>query len=133
MIVLDASVLAGAVGDDSDEGHAVRRRLRTEGEVAIPDLADVETVAVLRKRWRAGDLSDNRFKVAVLELLELPIDRYPAGPLMLRAFELRSNVTAYDACYVALAEGLGCTLLTGDARLSRAPGVRCQIEVFAGA
>jgi predicted nucleic acid-binding protein len=130
VIVLDASVLAGAVGDDGADGRAARRRLLAEGDVAIPDLADVETVAVLRKRWRSGDLSDRRFKAAVRELLELPIARYPTGPLMTRAYELRANVTAYDACYVALAEGLGCTLLTADARLSRAPGIWCGIEVF---
>ena len=133
MIVLDASVLAGAVGDDGADGRAARNRLLLEGDAAIPDLAYVETVAVLRKRWRIGHLSDRRFKDAVGQLLELPIDPYPTGPLMTRAYELRANVTAYDVCYVALAEGLRCTLLTGDARLSRAPGARCAIEVFAAA
>ena len=60
----------------------------------------------------------------------LPLNRYPTGPLMGRAYELRANVTAYDACYVAVAEALNCPLVTADARLSQASGPRCLIEVF---
>lgn len=101
-----------------------------ETHLAAPDLVDVETVAVLRKRWRAGDLTARRFKAAIDDLLDLPLDRFPTGPLMIRAYELRSNVTPYDAAYVALAESLAYTLLTADARLSRAPGSRCQIELL---
>ena len=130
MIVLDASVLANVVGDDSQVGRAARIRLATAGDAAVPDLADVETVAVLRKRWLARDLTDHRFKTAVGDLLALPLIRYPTGPLMGRAYELRANVTAYDATYVALAEGLACTLLTADTRLARTPGISCQVEVF---
>ena len=96
----------------------------------MPDLGDVETVAVLRKRWIAGDLSDRRFRTAVEDLLALPITRFPTGPLMTRAYELRVNVTAYDASYIALAEGLACPLLTADARLARAPMVNCPVEVL---
>ncbi len=131
MIVLDASVLAVVVGDDAHDGPVARARLAAEGAAAVPDLADVETVSVLRRRWRAGDLTDVRFRDAVDDLLRLPLDRYPVGRLMMRAFELRHNVTPYDACYIALAEGLGCVLLTADARLSRAPGIACRVEVFA--
>ena len=67
---------------------------------------------------------------SVDDLLALPLARFPTGPLMSRAHELRANVTAYDASYIALAEGLACTLLTADARLARAPLVRCDIEIF---
>lgn len=56
--------------------------------------------------------------------------RVPTGPLMVRAYELRANVTPHDAAYVALAESLGYTLLTADARLSRAPGIRCRVDVL---
>ena len=66
------------------------------------------------------------------DLTALPVTSYPTGPLMVRAYERRANVTPCDACYVALAEGLACTLVTADARFSRAAGVRCNIEVFAG-
>jgi predicted nucleic acid-binding protein len=108
MIVLDASVLASIVADDGPTGNAARARLSATADASIPDLADVETVAVLRKRWIAGDLSAPRFRAAIDDLLALPITRFPTGLLMLRAYELRANVTAYDAAYVALAEGLSC-------------------------
>jgi predicted nucleic acid-binding protein len=93
-------------------------------------MADVETVAVLRKRWMAGDLTALRFRAAIEDLLALPLKRFPTGPFMLRAYELRANVTPYDACYVALAEGLNCALVTADARLSRASGVTCDVELM---
>ncbi len=130
MIVVDACVLANVVGDDGQTGVAARSLLAAAGEASVPDLADVETVSVLRKRWIAGTLTARRFRAAVDDLLALPIVRYPTGPLMSRAYELRANVTAYDACYVAVAEALGCTLVTGDAKLARASGPRCRIEVL---
>jgi predicted nucleic acid-binding protein len=55
---------------------------------------------------------------------------YPTSSLVRRVWELRNNLTAYDACYVALAEALGCTLLTADVKLSRAPGTRCPIDLI---
>lgn len=130
MIVLDASVLANLVADDGPSGDTTRARLTAAGEASIPDLADVETVAVLRKRWLAGDLTAARFRNAIDDLLALPLARYPVGPLMPRAYELRANVTAYDAAYIALAEALVCTLVTSDARLAAAPGTDCDIELL---
>jgi predicted nucleic acid-binding protein len=130
LIVVDASVLANIVGDDGPTGVAARVRLQAAGDASVPDLADVETVSVLRKRWIAGALTARRFHDAIEDLLALPLTRYPTGPLMTRAYELRANVTAHDASYVAVAEALGCVLVTGDTRLARAAGPRCQIEVF---
>ena len=130
MIVVDASVLANVVADDGPTGDSARRRLLRAGDASVPDLADVETVSVLRKRWLAGTLPTRRFRQAVEDLTSLPMTRYPTGGLMRRAYELRSNVIAYDAAYIALAEALTCTLLTADARLSRATGIRCNVEVF---
>lgn len=130
MIVIDASVLANVVGDDGEHGDAARDRLATAGDASAPDLVDVETVAVLRKRWLADDITARRFRAAVDDLLMLPIARFPAAPLMLRAYELRANVTAYGASYIALAEGLDCRLVTADARLARVPGIRCAVEVL---
>lgn len=129
-MVLDASVMANLVGDDGAHGTLARRRVGGEIHLAVPDLIDVETVAVLRKRWRAGDLTARRFRAAVDDLLALPLDRFPTGPLMTRAYELRANGTPYDAAYVALAESLGYVLLTADARLSRSPGIRCRVELM---
>jgi predicted nucleic acid-binding protein len=130
LIVIDASVLANVVGDDGPTGKSARQRLLAAGDASVPDLADVETVAVLRKRWLAGSLPTHRFRQAAEDLASLPMTRYPTRHLMHRAYELRSNVTAYDATYIALAEVLACTLLTADVRLSRAAGIKCNVEVF---
>lgn len=130
MIVVDASVLANVVGDDGEDGHKARAELRAADAVAAPDLVDVETVAVLRKRWLAATLSDQRFEAAVEDLEALDMQRVPVLRLMRRAYELRANVTAYDASYVALAEGLDCELLTADERLAKASGPRCEIRVI---
>jgi predicted nucleic acid-binding protein len=130
VIVLDASVLANVVADDLLTGRLARARLAQAGDAAIPDLADVETVAVLRRRSLAGRLTHGRFRSAIEDLLALPLARFPVGRLMRRAYELRANVTAYDAAYIALAEGLACPLITGDRRLGVVPGINCQIEVL---
>ena len=130
MIVIDASILANVVGDDSPVGDAARNRVAVAVHVAAPDLVDVETVAVLRKRWIAGTMPDRRFKSAVEDLVALPIIRYPTGPLLLRAYELRANIAPYDAPYVALAEGLSCTLLTANKRLARSPNITCQVDIL---
>ena len=93
-------------------------------------MADVETAAVLRKRWIARTITPERFAGAIDVLVELPFRRYPASPLLRRACELRATVTVYDAVYVALAEALGCDLVTVDSRLARAQGPRCAIRVL---
>lgn len=124
MIVIDASILANVVGDDGPTGIVARARLAVGGDLSVPDLVDVETVSVLRKRWIAGTLTARRFRDAVDDMLAIPLIRFPSGPLMTRAYELRANVTAYDASYVAVAEALGCVLVTGDGRLARASGPR---------
>jgi predicted nucleic acid-binding protein len=130
LIVIDASVLANVVGDDGSDGQRARAEFRGAGDVAAPDLVDVETVAVLRKRWLAGTVTDQRFAAAVEDLGQLDLDRYPVLRFMRRAYELRANVTAYDSAYVALAEQLGCALLTADRRLASASGPRCAIRVL---
>lgn len=129
--MVDASVLANAIGDDATDGDVARDAIRQGGSVSAPDLVDVETVAVLRKRWLAGALPARRFASAVRDLEQLAIDRYPTLRLMWRAYELRNNVTAYDAAYVALAEALDCPLVTADARLASAAGVRCDVDLVA--
>jgi predicted nucleic acid-binding protein len=130
LIVIDASVLANVIGDDGDDGDLARSEFRSADDVAAPDLVDVETVAVLRKRWIAGSITARRFSSAITDLESIGIVRYPTLPLMRRAYELRHNVTAYDAAYVALAEILDCELLTGDGRLGDAPGPACSIRVL---
>ena len=130
MIVVDASILANALGDDGEDGHTARDELRAAGDLAAPDLIDVETVVVLRKRWLAQAISTERFDAAVTDLQRLDFERVPTRRLIRRAYELRANVTAYDATYVALAEALGCELLTADQRLANAAGPHCAIRVL---
>ena len=129
MIVVDASVLANLVGDDGPDGRLARSLLDGVEPVAVPDLADVETAAVLRKRWVARTLTERRLSAAVEYLAALPFLRFPARPLLPRILELRTNLTAYDAVYAALAEALSGTLLTADARLANAAGPRCPIRL----
>ncbi len=123
-------MLSNVIGDDGAAGRVARARLAAADRVSAPDLVDVETVSVLRKRWLAGGLTARRFRSAIEDLRALPIVRFPTGPLMVRAYELRANVTPYDATYVGLAEGLDCTLVTGDGRLARAPGIQCTVEIL---
>ncbi len=130
MIVLDASVLANVVGDDGADGALARELVANEPDVSLPDLADVETASVLRRRWLADDIDARRFAAAIEDLVALPFPRYPALPLLRRAYQLRQNVTAYDAIYVALAEALGCSLVTADQRLARAAGLGCPVRLI---
>jgi predicted nucleic acid-binding protein len=130
LIVIDASVLANVIADDAGDGQRARDAIREADGLSAPEQVDVETVAVLRKRWFAGTLSDGRFAAAVNDLVDLDVDRYPALPLLRRAYELRANVSPYDATYVALAEGLACALVTADARLANAPGATCEIRLL---
>lgn len=131
MIVVDASVLANVVGDDGADGDRAREVVAGQ-ELSVPDLVDVEVVSVLRRRWLAKTMTARRFAAAVDDLSVVPADRYPVLPFMPRAYELRANVSAYDAAYVALAEQLDCALVTADRRLAAAPGPRCAIAVISG-
>lgn len=129
MIVVDASVLATALADDGDDGDHARGRLR--GQVlAAPEVIDLEVPSVLRRLLRSGHLPARRAKQALVDLVDLPLHRAPHRALLARCWSLRDNVTIYDASYVALAEEMNVVLVTADARLSRAPGLRCQVEVL---
>ncbi len=130
MIVVDASVLVNAVGDDGPDGETARTALAGAEGLSAPDLADVETAAVLRKHWLTGDITEARFDEAVADLTRLPVHRYPTLPFLSRAAQLKANVTMYDAVYIALAEALDCPLVTADARLLTAPGIRCSVELI---
>lgn len=130
MIVVDASVLSNVLGDDGHDGRLARKSIRAAGDISAPDLVNVETTAVLRKRWIDGTITKGRFVKAIDDLEAIQIDRYPTLKLMRRAYQLRDNLTPYDAVYVALAELLKCELLTGDAKLAKAPGPKCKIRLL---
>ncbi|MBA3528681.1 MAG: type II toxin-antitoxin system VapC family toxin [Propionibacteriaceae bacterium] len=129
MLVVDASVLATALADDGRDGDLARRRLLGE-PLAAPQLIDLEVVSVLRRLTLAGQLPERRSALALADLVDLPVRRAPHTPLLKRCWELRANVTAYDAAYVALAEMLDAVLVTTDERLARASGLHCTIEVL---
>lgn len=131
MIVVDASVLAVALGDDGPDGAVARAALAGE-TLAAPQLIDLEVLSVWRRHVSGGLMTPDRAEAAVSDLFSLPIRRASHQHLIGRCWELRQAITVYDAAYVALAEALSVPLLTGDARLSRAPGVRCRVDLLGG-
>lgn len=129
MIVLDASaaielLLRTPTGED------IARRIAGE-TLAVPHLVDVEVAQVMRRYARAGAVTASRARQLLVDLVDLDAARYPHDVLIARAWQLRANLTAYDAVYVALAEALGAVLLTCDGRLARAPQHRARVEQFA--
>jgi predicted nucleic acid-binding protein len=129
VIVVDASVLATSLGDDGPDGDRARARLRGE-RLAAPELVDLEVASVWRRQVRAGAMDDRRAVLALADLGTMPLRRTPHRPLLVRCWELRDNLTISGAAYVAAAEAWGVLLLTGDARLARATGPTCTIEVL---
>lgn len=128
-VVLDASVAVTALAGGSAEARALRSRL--DGTVChAPHLVDAEVGSVLRRRTASGDLTRSLAEAALRGVSALIDERYPHGPLSAAAWGLRNNVSYYDALYVALAARLGVPLLTADARLARAPGLPCDVEVI---
>jgi predicted nucleic acid-binding protein len=129
MIVVDASALLEVLLN-TPSGSAVARRLFAENETLhAPHLLDVEIAHALRRYARAGELDGVRGLQALEDLADFPLTRYPHDLFLPRIWELRHNMTAYDAAYVALAEGLAAPLLTRDAALPSAAGHHAQIEL----
>ena len=125
MVVVDASVLINALLING----AARARL-ADANLQAPDLIDAEVLSVLRRLVLAGRLTEQHALSALTTSQQLGLRRHASRHLWPRAWELRSNLTAYDALYVALAERLGATLLTADARAARAPDLQCSVEVM---
>lgn len=129
MIVVDASVLVVALADDGPDGDAARGRLHAE-RLNAPELIDLEILSVIRGLERSGQILPRRATLAIRDLAQVPLRRARHTNLTPRCWELRANLTPYDASYVALAEALGVPLVTADTRLARAPGVTCTVEVL---
>lgn len=128
MIVADSAAVVDALTavDGTDE---LRAFLASE-ELCAPTLLDFEVVSALRGLTLRGDLTATRAEDVLTDFDDLEIQRWPAGDaLRRRAFQLRDNVSAHDAAYVALAEALDCSLLTRDVRLARSTGYLVAIEV----
>jgi predicted nucleic acid-binding protein len=107
----------------------LRERLRGQ-DLAAPELIDLEVVSVLRRQLAVGKLDTRRALLALDDPLDLPVQRAPHRALPRRCWELRYNLSVYDAAYVALAEALDTLLVTADARLANAVGVKCTVEVL---
>jgi predicted nucleic acid-binding protein len=112
-------------------GARVAERLFQSGETLhAPHLLDLEVAQVLRRYALAGDMDSARGLEALEDLADLPLTRYPHDLLLPRIWELRRNLTAYDAAYVALAEALAAPLVTRDAALTRVRGHHARVELL---
>ncbi|MEV4358324.1 type II toxin-antitoxin system VapC family toxin [Nonomuraea sp. NPDC004186] len=129
MIVVDASACVHALQAERPDPDLVRT-LQKAGSLHAPTLLDIEFLSALRGLVMSGKLPIDRADEARMDFSDLPLVRYPIEKLADRIWALRDNLTVYDAAYIALAEALGCTLVTTDAKLRSACGHRAEVEVY---
>jgi predicted nucleic acid-binding protein len=128
LIVVDASAVLEVVLQTPAAAHISRRIFAAGETLHAPHLLDVEVAHALRRLVLSGAVSAARGAKAILDLADFPLRRYPHFDLLPRIWELRNNVTAYDAAYLALAEALGAPLVTCDRTLKSAVrGVRVEV------
>jgi predicted nucleic acid-binding protein len=125
-VVCDASAIVALLLDSGSEGRWATAAL-IGADLAAPTLVGFETANIIRRHELAGLVSSDQAAQAHADLLDLTIEQWPYEILASRAWELRLNLSSYDASYVALAELIGATLVTLDKRISRAPGLRCEV------
>ena len=131
MIVVDASALAEFLLAGTPRGARIATRLQRPNETLhAPHLIDLEVASTMRSLEARG-LATTLANRTIAALVTVPMRRYPHDLLVPRIWQLRNNLTPYDASYVALAESLGAPLVTCDARIASSPGHRAMIEVFA--
>ena len=123
-LVVDASLVVAALVDSGPTGTWAEEKLGS-GHLAAPHLMPVEAASILRRAALAGEVSVDTASMAHEDLLALRVELFPYGPFAARVWALRTNVTAHDAWYVALAESLDAKLATLDRRVARASGCRC--------
>lgn len=129
MIVVDTSAILGVLAGRPGMSD-LRERIRGDGDLHAPHLLDVEFLHGLRRLVITGAISEDRAADTLQDFSDLTIQRYPHVALVERMWELRHNVTSYDAAFIALAEALEAPLVTCDARLARAPGHAARVELF---
>jgi predicted nucleic acid-binding protein len=130
LIVIDSSALLEVLLRTS-KGTNILDRCLAEGETLhAPHLLDLEVAQVLRRFTLSGHLTNERAGQAFDDLLDLRLLRYPHEPFLTRIWELRANLTAYDAAYIALAEVLPAPIVTCDRRLATAGGHSARVEIF---
>ena len=128
--VVDASILTAFYASDDPRRDVISDRLASGDALFAPAHVDAEVVSALRGMSRSNPTLIEVVPRALHHLAGFPIRRVALAPLMQRMWDLRDNVTPYDAAYVALAERLDAILLTGDTNLARAAGPRCQFELI---
>jgi predicted nucleic acid-binding protein len=126
---MDASAVVELVTATALGARVAARIADPEVGLHVPHLADVEVAQALRRWERAGELDAESAEAALSAYRQLDVERHAHEPLLARMWDLRQNLTAYDAVYVALAEALDARLITCDARLARAPGVARRVEL----
>lgn len=127
-LVVDSSTVVAALADSGPDGRWAERMLGSD-DLAAPHLMPVEVANILRRSADAGEISVDAASLAHGDLLSLRVELFPYEPFASRVWELRQNLTAYDAWYVGVAEILGAPLATLDARLRRATGPRCTFQL----
>lgn len=125
-IVCDASALVALLLDSGSDGQWVTETI-VGSDLAAPNLVEFESANIIRRHERAGIIGADQAAQAHVDLLDLAIELWPYELLATRAWELRHNLSSYDASYVALAELLGARLMTLDERIGGAPGLRCEV------
>ena len=126
--VLDASVAVAAL---TEPGSPAAELLSADDAVfQVPSVFDAEVLSALRGLVRGGKFDRAAAADLVADLMVLPVERWHMSPLLPRMWELRDNLTSYDAAYAALAELTGAVLVAGDERITAAPGLRCSIQVI---
>lgn len=131
MTVVDASAVLEVLLQTRAANSISRRLLSAREILCAPHLLDVEVAQVLRRYSAIGELTAERGFEAFEDLADFPLTRYPHQPFLKRIWELRNNVTAYDAAYLALAEALAAPLITCDRRLAASPGHTVRVELLA--
>jgi predicted nucleic acid-binding protein len=126
-VVLDSSALVDVLIQEK-RAAAVRQAVGN-AEMVAPDVINCEVLSALRRLERIGELSADRARQAVDDLLGVPLRRFPTLTLLPAVWTLRAGVTPYDACYVVLARALDCPLVTADLRLSRATGLNVSLII----
>ena len=130
MIIADASALVDVLLR-MREADTIEARLLGSGlTLHVPHLIDAEVANALRRHAAVGAISAERGRDLLADFVDLPMQRHPHEWLLPRVWELRHNLTAYDAVYVALAEALDAPFVTRDARLAAAPGHSAKVEVM---
>ena len=130
MIVLDASAAVDFLLAIGASDRIERRVSLPDETLHAPHLLDVEVARALRRLTLRGDVTASRAADALDDLADLRVTRYPHGPLLRRAWQLRPSVSMFDAVYIALAEALEAALITSDAKLARSPGHSATVEVY---